>query len=287
MLRTWLVVVLIVTLGGLAFACSSGDDDVGPTSTPGGSPGGPSDTPTNGIETDGSTPPSDTRDPPDGTDGDPDAPGGPQDPASTSPDLTLGGAMRLTILDGGSCDAGECFVDAGATFTLAIEVLEAPADYVLLQTFIDYGGVYNPAAGEDEAGPGSCSDGIENGARDGLDRGDSDCVGLELTYLPSANVADEIFWTDLAPATAVRADLGPGLVGHGGITGLTPPLPESDETGVMVRLQMSCPAAATTIPISLLLYDDPLASTSGSAFVRQGGGAKIIPTVAPITVNCG
>ena len=80
--------------------------------------------------------------------------------------------MRLTVLDGGTCDASECFVDTGATFTLAVEVLRAPASgYVLMQTFIDFG-VYNPTASEDEAGAGSCSDGVGNGGNDGDDRFD-------------------------------------------------------------------------------------------------------------------
>lgn len=194
--------------------------------------------------------------------------------------------MRLTLVAGGTCTGTDCFVDAGSTFTLAVEVLEAPTSYVLLQTFISYG-VYDPSSNEDGAGPNTCDDGMDNGQRDGADRMDADCVVLELTYLPSVSAADELFWTDLEPATAVRADaMGPGLLGHGGITGLIPPLPESSEIGVMTQIQMSCPAEATTVPISLLLYDDPLAKTSGSAFVRAGGGPKIIPRVSPITLHC-
>ena len=194
--------------------------------------------------------------------------------------------MRLTLVAGGTCTGTDCFVDAGSTFTLAVEVLEAPASYVLLQTFIDYG-VYDPTASEDDAGPGSCDDGMDNGQRDGADRMDPDCVAVELTYLPSVSVADELVWTDLEPATAVRADaMGPGLLGHGGITGVIPPLPESSEIGVMTQIQMSCPAEATTVPISMLLYDDPLAQTSGSAFVGPDGAVKIIPIVSPITLHC-
>ncbi len=208
-------------------------------------------------------------------------------PRSTSvaPRTSVGPEMRLTLVAGGYCTGNDCFADVGSTFTLAIEVLEAPASYVLLQTFINYG-VYDPTASEDGAGPNSCSDGVQNGFQDGVDRTDSDCVVLELTYFPTTRAADEMLWTELEAATAVRPDFGPGLLGHGGITGLIPPLPESSETGVMVQLQMSCPAAATTVPISLLLYDDPLAMTSGSAFVRAGGGPKIIPTVSPITLHC-
>ncbi len=201
------------------------------------------------------------------------------------PATIQGGEMRLTIVSGGTCTGTECFVDAGSTFILAVEVLEAPASYVLIQTFINYG-VYDPAANEDDAGPNTCNDGEDNGQEDGADRSDPDCVALDLTYHPSVNAADEVFWADLEEATAVRPMLGPGLLGHGGITGLIPPLPESSEVGVMTQIEMSCPAEATTVPISLLLYDDPLARTSGSAFVRAGGGPKIIPTVSSIDLHC-
>ena len=210
-----------------------------------------------------------------------------------TPQPTPPTAMALTITDGGFCEARDCYVDAGSNFTLAVEVLEAPPAYVLMQTFIDYG-VYDPNANEDGAGPDTCGDGIENAPEDtegrrnvdGADRRDADCVVLELTYVPAVNVEDEIFWSDIAAATALRSDLGPGLIGHGGITGLIPPLPESNETGVMVRLEMSCPATATTVPISLLLYDDPLAGTSGSAFVGPDGGTKIVPAVSAISLHC-
>ncbi len=202
------------------------------------------------------------------------------------PGTIAGGEMRLTLVSGGSCEGTDCFVDAGSTFTLAVEVLEAPASYILLQTFIEYG-VYDPAASEDDAGPGSCDDDIENGMNDGADRMDTDCVVLDLTYLPTESAADELVWTDVEPATVVRADaMGPGLLGHGGITGLLPPLPESSETGVMVQVQMSCPAEAATVPISLLLYDDPLAITSGTSFVGPNSGIKIVPSVTPITLHC-
>lgn len=215
----------------------------------------------------------------------------PQQPSPAAPASIEGGEMRLTLVAGGDCTGTDCFVDAGSTFTLAVEVLEAPAGYILLQTFIDYG-VYDPDASEDDAGPGTCDDDIENGPienglGDGVDRMDPDCVVLELTYLPTASAADEIFWTDLEQATAVRADdVGPGLLGHGGITGLIPPLPESSETGVMVQVEMSCPAEATTVPISLLLDGDPLAKTNGTAFIGPDGFTRIIPKVASINLHC-
>ncbi len=216
-------------------------------------------------------------------------PGGGQTPISET--IIDGGEMKLTVVEGGSCTGADCFVEAGATFTLGVEVVEAPPSYVLLQTFVDFG-VYDPEASEDDAGDGTCGDGIENGPvvdgqTDGADRADEDCVTVALTYVPATEAADEFFWADLEPATAVRAlSMGPGLVGHGGISGLIPPLPESTATGIMTQLEMSCPADAVDVPISLLIYRDPLASTSGSAFVAPDAGTKIVPAITPITLHC-
>ena len=194
--------------------------------------------------------------------------------------------MRLTILDGGSCEAGECFVDTGSTFTLAVDVREAPASpYVLVQTFIEYG-VYDPTASEDEAGPDTCGDGIDNGDEDGVDRRDEDCVIVDLVYVPSDAAQDEVVWEDLSPDTALRGNIGPGTVLHGGLTGLIPPLPESNATGVVVQFQLTCPADPVAVPVSLLVYEDALANTSGSVFVEADGDTKVVPDVAPVTVNC-
>ena len=291
----WLLVVLILTLGGFAFACSGGNGDASATPSPTDSGDAASDRPSDEADADGSTPPPEADgaaggpdDPADSTDADPEAPGGRPQAPEIPPSLSAAEAiMRLTILDGGFCDGSECFVDAGSTFTLGVEVLRAPASgYVLMQTFIDFG-VYNPTASEDGAGANSCSDGMENGSDEKADRFDSDCVTIALTYLPEPAVADEIFWTDIAAGTAVRVDtFGPGLVGHGGISGLVPPLPESSETGIMIRLQMLCPSASTTVPISLLVYEDPVAGTSGSLFAGPEGLTQIIPFVSPITLHC-
>ncbi len=194
--------------------------------------------------------------------------------------------MGLMILDGGSCDTGECFVDAGSTFTLAVEVLRAPASgYVLVQTFIDFG-VYNPSASEDGAGPGSCGDGVGNGGRDGEDRTDSDCATVVLTYLPEPAAADEVVWSDAAEGVTLRDVRGAGLIQHGSLTGLIPPLPISNETGVVVEVQMSCPESPVTVPISLLVSGDPVAGSSGSLFVAADGETQIVPSVLPINLHC-
>ena len=288
-MRTWLLVLLIVTLGGLAGACSSGDDDAAATPTSRDFGDGASSTPAADTDADGpaaTLAPGEPGGPGNGTDGDPGAPGGAPDGERQIPTAALDGVMRLTIVEGGFCNANECFVDIGSTFTLAVEVLAAPSSsYVLLQTFLDFG-VYDPGASEDEAGPGTCGDGVGNGGRDGVDRTDDDCVRVDLTYIASASAVDEIVWADLSEGTGLRAEMGPGLLMHGGLTGLVPPLPTSNATGIVVRFQLRCPANATRVPITLLVYDDPVAKTNGSVFVEADTSRKVAPNVAPITLIC-
>ncbi len=289
-MRTWLLVVVILAVGGLALACSSGGgDDASPTATtPTDSGDAGSNTPSDGTTPGGSPAtlePGATGAPPIGNDGEPGGADGPS-PTSQPPPLASGPAMRLTVLDGGTCDGSECFVDTGATFTLAVEVLRAPASgYVLMQTFIDFG-VYNPTASEDEAGPGSCSDGVGNGGNDGEDRSDSECSTVALTYLPEPGAADEVVWGDAAEGVTLREIRASGLLQHGSLTGLIPPLPISHDIGVVVRVRMSCPARSVTIPITLLVSGDPIAGTSGSLFVAADGVTQIIPFVSPINLHC-
>ena len=290
--RSWLLVLLIVALGGLAGACSSGDDDASETPKPGEFGDAANDTPSAGTDADGSAAtlePGEAGESGDDTDGEPGEPGasgGARDAEDQPPVPTSDGVMRLTIVEGGFCNANECFVDIGSTFTLAVEVLSAPAsNYVLLQTFIDFG-VYDPGASEDGAGPGTCGDGVGNGGRDGVDRTDEDCVRVDLVYIPSESATDEIVWADLSEGTGLRSDMGPGLLIHGGITGLIPPLPTSSETGIVVQFQMRCPANAVRVPMTLLVYNDPIAKTNGSVFVEADGSIKFAPNVSPITLIC-
>jgi hypothetical protein len=231
--------------------------------------------------------------PPEATEDPTDTP--PIEPASTmergspirtpdAPRTNSGPEMRLALVAGGYCEGSDCFVEAGARFTLGVEVVEAPPSYILLQTFIDYG-IYDPTASEDGAGSDSCGDDVQNGFDDGTDRMDEDCVVLELTYFPTADAQDELFWTDPVEAFVFRQHFA-GLVGHGGLTGIVPPLPESSATGVMVQLRMSCPERAARVPISLLPYNHPLAGTSGTAFVAPDVQVKIIPTLSSINLHC-
>ena len=167
---------------------------------------------------------------------------GPADRFSPVSAAGSGPEMAMDVTTGGSCAGGICQVATGATFTLAIDVVTAPAaGYIGMQTFIDYG-TYNPAASEDGAGPDSCSDGVDNGGGDQADRFDEDCVTVDLVYKPVA-VADEITWPDLEPAVSLRAQIGPGLLSHGGASGLISP-PTSTFEGNVVSIQMTCPSSS-------------------------------------------
>ena len=138
--------------------------------------------------------------------------------AGSGPEIALAVTAGGTACPSGFDPADACVL-AGNSFTLIAQVVAAPAvGYVAVQTFIDYA-TFNPSASEDGAEPGSCNDASDNGDNDGADRFDTDCITTNLIYTSGAT-ADEIVWPDLEPATGVKAETGPGLVNHGGLTGL-------------------------------------------------------------------
>ncbi len=157
--------------------------------------------------------------------------------------------MALTI-KGGNCNdpvrPTTCNVLAGSPFILSVDVLHAPRDgYILLQTFIDY--------------------------------------GLNLTYKKADDAAEEMVWPH--DVIAVRSQYGPGLVGLGGLTGFTSPLPPSFFLGNVVELLMNCSSGATSTEVVLLPDGDPVAGTSGTVF-RDVNNVPIVPNVGPLTINC-
>jgi hypothetical protein len=285
------VVVLVVVLSG---GGSDDDDDLAQASgTPGTASNETTEPPTVG-------PSPDLTDLANGTP----APPQPSQPRPGDPDYTppptgsaSGPTMQLTLVSGGTCDGQDCFVGTGSTFMLGVEAVRVPAaGYILMQTYIDFSS-YDPTASEDGAGPGSCSDGQDNTAfgdpPDEADRQDSDCtVPNSLTYLPNDDLAAEVVWADAAEDVTVRQALGPGLILHGALTGLIPPLPVSDDTGLMVQVQMRCPAIPVVVPISLLPYGAPaVGATSGSLFVEappEGAqqGEQVVPFTSRISLHC-
>ncbi|MCH7580055.1 MAG: hypothetical protein IIB22_07420, partial [Chloroflexi bacterium] len=82
-----------------------------------------------------------------------------------------GPEMALSVTDPeGVCSEGVCDIPAGAPFTLAVEIVEGPAEgYILAQSFIDFGPV--------------------------------------LRYKPSQDAVDEFVWPDCRAETRVREPL--------------------------------------------------------------------------------
>ena len=159
--------------------------------------------------------------------------------------------MALNI-DSGVCDDPVrptiCMVPLGTSFTLSVDVLNAPeAGYILVQTFIDY--------------------------------------GLDLTYNKAPTAAEEIVWPDLQSAVAIRSEFGPGLVNHGGLSGLFPPIPPSFFEGNVVELSMNCTSAQSSTFVELLPEGDSVAGTSGSAF-KDPDDVLIVPNLHSLTINC-
>ncbi len=119
---------------------------------------------------------------------------------------------------------------------------------------------YLPGASEDGAGPGTCSDGINND--------------------PGTLGPDELDVFDCLQNFVI-----PWAAVHAGLTSLTPPLPFSQYEGNIVELAFTCSASLSSTLLSLLPVGDPITSKSGTAYF--GDEADIIPAkVTNLTVNC-
>ncbi len=162
-------------------------------------------------------------------------------------------AARMSISVSGSgvsCSGDVCTVDPGSTFTASVAVVDAPdGGYVLIQTFIDY--------------------------------------GTSLTYNRTEERADELLWPDVASdQVVVRGEIGAGLVNHGGLTGLIPPLPVSDYEGPVFEISLTCTDSFSSTNLQLLAAGDDVAFTNGAMFT-DGDSVQITPKVNSITINCG
>ena len=147
---------------------------------------------------------------------------------------------------------GVCDLPAGEPFTLAVEIVQGPAEgYILAQSFIDFGPV--------------------------------------LTYEASQEASDEIVWPDCWPETAVREALTERTYIHGCLAGVIPPLPSSFYRGNLIELSMTCSEADTTSEVRLLPYDDPLARTNGALFIEGEtlkDASNVVPKVTGLTIHC-
>ncbi|MCH7698844.1 MAG: hypothetical protein IH865_07900 [Chloroflexi bacterium] len=157
-------------------------------------------------------------------------------PTPTSTATPGGPAMSLRI-DAAECDNSlqptECNVGVGEKFVLSARADVVPVQgYLAFEAFILFGS-YGPNASEDDAGPGSCSDGLDNsdperdGGGDGIDHHDADCTRTPLTYNPDppeeGSSTNEVVWPD--NAFALRAwplaatEYLPGASEDGGLPG--------------------------------------------------------------------
>lgn len=154
--------------------------------------------------------------------------------------------MSLSV---SGCSGDECNLDTGETFTLSVNVDDAPdTGYVLVQSFIDY--------------------------------------GTNLTYSMTDSPAEEMPWPDGSPDVIVRDSLAPGTVLHGSLTGVIPPLPLSTYEGPVFELAFQCSESFSANDVQLLPSGDPVALTNGALFNAEGA-EQIIPKVSSVTVNCG
>ena len=191
-----------------------------------------------------------------------------------------GPEMRLLILEpADACADGLCQLETGQSFKLGVEIVRGPSPlilpggsskpggYILAQTSIFYGG--------------------------------------NVTYDISPAAADEIVWPDCNTGTALKSQVDrrlpilpnqnntTELISHGCLTGLVPPQPVSEFTGVYLEIVMTCSAEDTNNPIELLPYTelsdatpDTIAGTSGTEFRRPNNG-DVIPKLVGLTLICG
>ena len=146
-----------------------------------------------------------------------------------------------------NCDSFEhptkCSVQSGEEFTIAVAVRSLPADasgYVGFQSLIYYDG---------------------------------------LIYKPNSEIGSEVVWPD--SALPVRSPGNPGgeegVVGHGSLSALTPPLVVSNYLGNVMQLRATCTeTAAETFQLALIVYDaaeQPLGT--GFQLSEEDGGGTV------------
>lgn len=178
--------------------------------------------------------------------------------------VVVGSGTFMAPLDGASASGGgpemrlrangcaaNCTFALGEKFTLAVEVVTAPAGgYTTAQSFIDY--------------------------------------GSDLTYDSTLRSADdEIVWPDCESTVALRAETGPTFVNHGCVSGLSPPVPVSNHVGDLVRISVTCSSDDTSTTVGLLPLNDQQARTLGTAFVAGDLITRIIPKVSGLLIHCG
>lgn len=164
-----------------------------------------------------------------------------------------GSGPRIALnLTGGqvSCDSpaepASCTVMPGATFTLSVDVIEAPEPgYIAIQTDLYFGG---------------------------------------LVYQPLA-VADELVWPDGALPLRSPVEPGgqESRVSHGDSTAFAFPFPPSGHVGPAVELNMACPPGAQRFKLALLPYSP--SNLLGAGFRTAGPDGGLGDTVPAKTAG--
>ena len=205
----------------------------------------------------------------------------------TGPRLALN-ATGLGITCDAPSEPTHCTVPLGSFFTLSVEVIEAPAPgYINVQSWIDYGSqFYDPSLAEDNFGPGTCGDGMDNSNDTFPDRFDTDCVPAALTYHGTSDAGEEIIWPDVGSSDVVfRGETVAAAIHHSALTSLLPPLPTSTYVGNVVEIVMECSASESTTDVSLLPLDDGIARGNGAGFVESDGLTQV-PSSDTLTITC-
>ena len=155
--------------------------------------------------------------------------------------------MALIVKSGGFCVGDVCTVGAGEAFTLSVEIVAAPADYVIAQSYIGF--------------------------------------GTDLSYNPTGVAADEVVWSECDASLVARSQVNASSVNHGCLTGLFSPLPVSNYTGNFIDLSMNCSQGESSTEVRLLPKGDPEALDNGAAFVLSDN-TNVVPNVRSVTVDC-
>ncbi len=163
-----------------------------------------------------------------------------------------GPEMALSVSGPGiTCSGGECDAPLGGDIMLTIDIVTAPIEgYILVQTYID--------------------------------------IGLDLSYQPRAEAAEELVWPDAGSDEVVlRSEIAPGEVAHGALTGLIPPLPASSYEGIILEFDLVCSDSFSRTAIRILPKSDTRTSGTTFAFYEGDIQVEVPPKANTVVVNCG
>ena len=159
------------------------------------------------------------------------------------------GALSLSVEGPGvACQAGACVVSPGSSFTLTVEVVEAPdAGYIGLGTQIVY---------------------------------------QNLIYTPTEDKVDEMLInTDGYPGISVRSDQAM-LVNHGQTAGTPPDFAASHYTGPAIQIALTCTDDYSRNEVELVAYTDDNTLGSGFKLPIASGGA-VVSAGDSLLIHCG